>query len=206
VAVQTLYKLTDQDGYTRRGAYNECLWGPGVTHSGTGQGELCGSGYIHAYTNPLLAVLLNPSHANIASPILWECEGEIVKDDKGLKCGCISLTAIKEVPIPVITNEQRIKFSILCAMEVCKNPYWTNWAKNWLSGKDRTAYAAAYAAARAAARAAYAAARAAARAADAARAAAYAADAARAAAYAAYAAYAASPLDLIKLATLAMEE
>ena len=35
-----LYKLTDGDGQTRGGTQ----WGPGVSHSGTGEGELCGPG------------------------------------------------------------------------------------------------------------------------------------------------------------------
>jgi hypothetical protein len=107
-----LYKLTDADGYTRRGETNECLWGPGVTHSGTGKGELCGPGYIHAYQSPLLAILLNPIHAVISNPRLWECDGEIVKNDRGLKCGSISLTTIKEIDIPAISTEQKIKFAI----------------------------------------------------------------------------------------------
>ena len=51
----TLYKLTDGDGQTRGGTQ----WGPGVSHSGTGKGELCGPGWIHAYEHPLIAVLLN---------------------------------------------------------------------------------------------------------------------------------------------------
>ena len=65
-----LYKLTDGDGQTMSGTQ----WGPGVSHSGTGEGELCGPGWIHAYEHPLIAVLLNPIHANIQNPRLWEAE------------------------------------------------------------------------------------------------------------------------------------
>jgi hypothetical protein len=141
-----LYKLTDQDGYTRRGEKNECLWGEGVSHSGTGEGDLCGPGYIHAYTDPLLAVLLNPIHAALRLPRLWEAEGEVAKDGHGLKVGCVTLTTTRAIALPVITTEQRVRFAILCAKHVCKNEAWNAWADGWLSGADRTARAAARAA------------------------------------------------------------
>jgi len=41
-----LYKLTDVDGYTR----NNTRWGKNVTHTTDGSGELCGPGWLHAYT------------------------------------------------------------------------------------------------------------------------------------------------------------
>ena len=107
----TLYKLTDQDGYTRRNYDNACLWGENVSHSGTGEGDLCGPGYVHAYTHPLLAVLLNPIHANVPTPRLWEAEGAIAKSDRGLKVGCVTLTTIREMPLPIISTEQRVRFA-----------------------------------------------------------------------------------------------
>ena len=152
-----VYKLTTQDWYTRKGESNQCLWGPGVTHSGTGKGDLCGPGYIHAYLSPLLAVLLSPIHANIRNPVLWECETEIVKSDNGLKVGGISLTTIGTVSLPSVTKDQRIAFAIYCAKSVCKDQTFNRWADDWLSGKDRSA-SAAWAAARSASSAASAAA------------------------------------------------
>lgn len=145
-----LYKLTTQDYKTRKGKQNECTWGEGVTHSGTGVGPLCSPGWIHAYTSPLLAVLLNPIHANLDDPILWEAEGDIGLSDSGLKVGGRSLTTIKKIPLPILTREQKVIFAILCAKSVYKNPSYLRWADNYISGKDRT-----YAAANAAAKVAY---------------------------------------------------
>ena len=142
-----LYKLTDQDGYTRRQFSNACLWGPGISHSGTGEGDLCGPGYIHAYTSPLLAVLLNPIHADFAEPRLWEAEGEVVKSDNGLKVGVVTLTTVRELPLPVVTTEQLVRFAILCTKAVCSDPTWNARADNRLTGADRagaTASAAAW--------------------------------------------------------------
>lgn len=141
-AMTTLYKLTDRDGFTRAGYSNACLWGENVTHSGTGKGDLCGPGWVHAYTSPLLAVLLNPIHANIPYPRLWRAEGEIVMNDRGLKVGCRTLTTIEEMPLPVLTTEQRVRFAILCAMQVCDSPKWRLWAERWLSGQSRSTMAA----------------------------------------------------------------
>ena len=143
-----LYKLTDRDGQTFGGTQ----WGPGVSHSGTGKGELCGPGWIHAYEHPLVAVLMNPIHANFKNPRLWEAEGEVGLRDGQLKCGCKTLTTIREIPLPEITMEMRVRFTILCAKEVCACSEWNAWGDKWLSGEDRTlsAAAAAYRAAMAA--------------------------------------------------------
>lgn len=133
-----LYKLTTQDNKTRKGHYNETTWGEGVSHFGTGEGNLCGPGWIHAYTSPLLAVLMNPVHANIGNPKLWEAEGEVVLSDRGLKVGCRTLTTVREIPLPEVTITQRIAFAILCTKEVCKDAAWNAWANKWLSGEDRS--------------------------------------------------------------------
>jgi len=194
------------------------LWGEGISHTASGEGELCSAaGWLHAYSHPLLAVLLNPIHANIKNPKLWEAYGSgLKKSDHGLKLGFTKLTTKKEIALPVITDTQKIAFAILCALEVCKEPRFVTWANNWLSGKDRTADAAAYAVANAAANATYAAINAARAAYYAAYyvvdAAYYAADAARYAAkdyYNVYIATAANnvnnDIDLIKLAKKAMK-
>ena len=136
--MSTLYKLTDSCGKTR----NDTQWGHGVSHSGTGEGELCGPGWIHAYEHPLIAVLVNPIHANFPNPRLWEAEGEIGLRDGQLKCGCKTLTTVREIPLPAVTTEMRVRFGILCAKEVCAYPAWSTWADRWLSGEDRTQAAA----------------------------------------------------------------
>jgi hypothetical protein len=197
-----LYKLTDENDRT----YNNTQWGENVTHTASGKGDLCGPGWLHAYTNPLLAVLLNPIHAGFKSPHLWEAEGRIYKTDKGLKVSTKKLATIRRMKLPPIYATQRIAFGILCAKKVYTDKKFVRWANEWLSGKNRseTAAWAAYAAANAANAAAYAANAAA----YAAYAAAYAAaNAANAAAYAANAAaYAADKsIDLVSIAHKAMK-
>jgi hypothetical protein len=195
-----LYKLTDSKHQTR----NSTQWGENVTHEATGDGKLCGPGWLHAYTDPLLAVLLNPIHGNIGNPVLWEAEGDIGKDDRGLKVGCKSLTTIKQLDSPEITVVNRIAFGIFCALEVYHETKFKKWANGWLNNTDRSAYAAAVA--YAAANAAYAAVANATNAYAAANAA-YAAVADATNAYAANAAYAAAnaaEIDLPAIAKKAM--
>ena len=191
-----LYKLTDANAQT----YNKTQWGEGITHEGTGEGDLCGPGWIHAYTDPLLAVLLNPIHGDFVNPLLWEAEGEVGKEDHGLKVGCKVLTTIKPIPLPVITTEQKVKFAIYCALEVYRDPIFATWANGWVENKDRSV-----AAARNAETAGSWAARAAAR--DAARAARAAAEAAvwAARSWAAAAAEAAAWAEVINLPQIASE-
>ena len=146
-----LYKLTNQENET----FNQTKWGENVSHETDGTGGLCGSGWLHAYTHPLLAVMLNPIHGNFINPKLWECEGEIGLNDRGLKVGCKKLTTTKEIPLPNITLEQKVRFAILCGKQTCRNKKWNEWADKWLNGKDRRKKAAANAAANSAANAAF---------------------------------------------------
>lgn len=129
-----LYKLTNSNART----YNDTQWGAGVTHKASGEGQLCGPGWLHAYTDPLLAVLLNPIHANFEEPRMWESEGQVGITNHGLKVGCTTLTTVREIPLPNITVEEKVRFGILCALKVYKDESFVTWAKNWLIRANRT--------------------------------------------------------------------
>jgi hypothetical protein len=137
------YKLVTQDYKTRKGQENETTWEIGKTVTAESSSiELCSAGVIHSYETPELAVLLNPIHANIQNPrlLVIECS-EIVAQDWG-KAGHKSVTAIKEIPLPIIGLKQKIAFSILCSLAVYKDPKYVIWANNWLSNFDNTTEAA----------------------------------------------------------------
>ena len=135
-----LYKFTDQNMQTHGG----CQWVLGEKKTTSGEGELCGPGWLHCYADPLLAVLLNPIHADYENPRLFRAHvGGTSKPDHGLKSGYTKMTLIEEIPVPAISTAQRVRFAILCAMKVYRNPGFVQWGENWLSGKDRSAEAAA---------------------------------------------------------------
>lgn len=139
----TAYKLTNQFGKS----HSETQWGENVTHTTNGGGELCGAGWLHYYEHPLLAVLLNPVHADFWPARLWECRPEgSIKHDRGLKSGCTQLTTLREIPLPEVTPEQRVRFAIFCALAVNRSPAFVAWAEKWVSGADRTGESAEWAA------------------------------------------------------------
>ena len=145
------YKLTNAQDETQ----GPTKWGVGVTHVATGdpvRQPLCSNAYIHAYEHPLLAVLHDPIGANFGPTAhLWEAESDDEPlRDRQMKLGVRSLMTLRRIELPEVTAEQRVRYAILCGKAVYHEPSWTTWADNWLSGVDRSAYAASYAAARAA--------------------------------------------------------
>ena len=220
-----LYKLTDENGKTHGGTQ----WAAGVTHGAQermSNPTLCTSDVIHAYADPDLALLMNPTHASFSQPRLWEAEGEPCVQQAD-KLGCYSLTTTRELVLPSWYQDDkmrvrvRVRFAVLAARAVLdifevvrpdddRPRKAIEAAEAYLSGGTASAYAAwaASAAASAASSASYAAS-AAAYAAWAASAAASASYAASAAAYAAWAASAAraklTSLDLVALAREAVK-
>ena len=96
-----LYKLTDQEGYTRRNETGQTQWSSGFSMElpNVENPELCTNQVIHAYKNINLAFLLNLNHANIANPRVWEADGDIACEDWG-KVGCFKLSVISELQSP----------------------------------------------------------------------------------------------------------
>lgn len=172
------YKLLSQE----MTSYNGMKWEIGKTNVATGKGNnLCTDGVLHCYSDPELAIILNPVHADITNPRLFEIECDAIVADDGTKQGSKSQTILRELPIPNISTNTKVIFAILCAKAVYTEQSFISWAMNWLNGHDRTHTAADAAAANAAA--AYHAADAAAYATNAAAAYYAAAEAAEAAAY-----------------------
>lgn len=152
MTVKKIYKLTDEKLQTK----NSFQWKPGEWKTAPGYGPLCTKGWLHAYESPLVAAFMNPVHADIKNPVLWEAEGTGASlSDNGLKIGFNRMRIIKRIDLPEITVEQRVAVAIRCACTVYRSPRFLKWAENWINGIDRTKYpAAAQAAAEAEARAA----------------------------------------------------
>ena len=134
-----LYKLTDALNQTR----GATQWGPGVEHTADGKGEMCSEHFLHAYTDPLLAVCMDPAHCDFGrAGRLWLADGDAPAND-GTKVGCTRLRTVRRIPKPrkparaVLT-----RWAIYCAKHVTTDARWLWWAAWWLNGKDRTASAA----------------------------------------------------------------
>ena len=187
------YKLTDSDGYTRRGKEGETLWKVGAVVEPQGEGSApCGPGVLHAYISPEVAIFCNPVHAEIKHPRCFEVElaaGGTWSTDGLKRWTMSSLRVVREVALPELALEMLVAWAIVMAPHKSTRA----WAVNWLNGTSCSAEAA-WSAARSARSAAEAArsARSAEAAARSARSAAEAAEAARSARSAAWSAEAAA--------------
>jgi hypothetical protein len=146
----TVYKLTDSDGYTRRGQDGETHWRIGETVTVAGDGTaLCTSEIIHAYLSPEITAFMNPIHAAFDHPHLYAAETPEVVANSGTKIGVKTLTLRERFALPQFTKHQRILAALRIALELTGDwpgkEVFTKWAEDWKSGKDRT-YDAAYAA------------------------------------------------------------
>ena len=133
--VATIYKLTDMNMKT----FGGYPWALGKWNRTSGEGDLCGPGWLHAYTSPVLAELLDPIHANFREYRLFrgEASGPVISDS-GLKVGYTNMRITEELPRLHITTENRIRFGIACACRVCTSAEYRAWAERWVSGADRT--------------------------------------------------------------------
>ena len=131
--METVYKLTRPD----RTAHNGFKYEVGKEYRFSGIGELCGSGFSHAYLSLATAVLHNPIHGKFNPVIGWKCNAVIGKRDGHMKVGCTSIELIEQVILPIVTPEQRIAYEIHCIFPSVL-PEWNKWAKDWLSGKNRS--------------------------------------------------------------------
>lgn len=125
----------------RTAATRELIWSIGGTHVAIGAGTDIGSdAMIRVYEHPLIAVLMNPIHEDFdpTKMRLFIAEGDIVVRQGQLQCGVRALKLVEEIPVPILTLEQRVKFALLSHKEVCDDPDWNTWADAWLSGKDRS--------------------------------------------------------------------
>ena len=120
-----VYKLTDSDGYTQKDRRRETKWELDKEHVLVPKEmpQLCSPDVFHAYLDPDLALLLNPIHAKIENPTLWEAQGEVVVEDWG-KVGCFKLTITKQLELPDwdkdadLRQNVSIHFAVLCAEAV----------------------------------------------------------------------------------------
>lgn len=92
----------------------------------------------------VLGLMMDPIHANIGSGVrAFAVAGDLVVSRPDL-AGAHKLEVGDEIEVVVPTQDQRLRFAILCAQIAVGDQYpeWNRWAENWLSGEDRSAEAA----------------------------------------------------------------
>ena len=139
-SITLMYKLTTRGLAT----YNNTLWTPGVWKKTSGEGEMCGPGWLHCYSHPELALLLNSGHAELFRPLLWEIEVAGQHTTDGLKHATTEQRLMRQIPTPPIFEHEAKVFGVLCALKASQekeelnwqlpNETWATWAENYLSG------------------------------------------------------------------------
>lgn len=135
------YKLVKQD----MTSYGGCKWKIEEWKEATGKADqpLCTDGWLHCYSSPLLAILHNPIHASIKDPRLFEVEvSGKTKDDSGTQRGFCKMRLVRELSLPAVTQEQRIRYGILCAKAIYRDAKFVVRVDSWLSSEDRSKTAA----------------------------------------------------------------
>lgn len=123
------YLITDQDNKTWR----DIQWGENVAHE-----EENFNYHFIVYNAPQVATYMYPCYEGIKNPKLWLAAGENMTRDEGFRSQFAKLTTTKEFVVSLPTDEQRITFGILCAMNLVLNPIFRDWALKYLKGDDQT--------------------------------------------------------------------
>ena len=138
-----LYKLTNANSESGLPPAKPTTWSKGFHPPRLdGYGPLCTRHWYHAYSSPLLAVLLDPIHGDFGEG--RRCyrvkvnEADVGDLDSGLKFGFKTGLVLDEVPLPEVTLVQKIAFGILCSLESPQPGKYFYWAPDWLSGKNRS--------------------------------------------------------------------
>lgn len=56
-----------------------------------------------------------------------------------MKLGTTSLQLTREIPLPILTMEHRIRYAIGCALSCQQSKEFIYWATRWVDGTDRSA-------------------------------------------------------------------
>lgn len=98
-----LWKLTDEDGYTRATYMNATKWEKGkvnVLSEDLGGKTLCTGDVFHAYYHWAFAVLLNRYHGAYYPYRMWQVEGKVIAREGFAKCGTKEMKVLREVELP----------------------------------------------------------------------------------------------------------
>ncbi|MEE8388535.1 MAG: hypothetical protein V3R65_08160 [Acidiferrobacterales bacterium] len=89
--------------------------------------------------SPLVAIMLNPWHAQLDKPKMLEMLFTTAAADTSTPT--ISMD-VREVDVPETTTDQKIIFALMVISEVYGNEQFDQWAEKWINGSDRGAQSA----------------------------------------------------------------
>ena len=123
------YLITDQENKT----WGDVQWGENISHEQENDNY-----HFVVFNSPETARYLYPSCEGTKNPKIWNASGENMSRNDGFRTRFAKLTTISELAFSLPTNEQRINFGILCALNVMLYEPFKTWALKYLRGEDQT--------------------------------------------------------------------
>jgi hypothetical protein len=126
------YLLTDAENHTWRGS---TIYPGRSVYSMNTQNNIVATNASEIGESPLVAIMLNPWHAEVENQKMLELEFSMismVKHDPRINL------LIRETQTPSVTTDQKIVFALMVIQDVYKNEVFNNWSDNWISGNDRS--------------------------------------------------------------------
>ena len=91
--------------------------------------------WLHAFTHPIIAMLLNRVYVDADDPKVWRCRGKIAHLAIDKLAYCNELTTEQLMVKPNIGLYTRMKFGFACVDKVYKNTAFHNWMLDWFGGR-----------------------------------------------------------------------
>ncbi len=127
------YILADSANHTRRGSR---IFPGHSTFSSQTSNNIVAQNASEIGASPLVAIMLNPWHAQLEKPKMLELRFAAVAIDTSDPT--ISMN-VREVAVPETTTDQKIIFALMVISAVYKNDQFNQWAEKWINGSDRSA-------------------------------------------------------------------
>ncbi len=121
------YLLTDVNGRSRRGTTIETNRTNGKRQFG---GDVVSQNIWECADTPLLAVMINPLHAESVYPRLFEIRGFGQEQNE--------IYRIRETGLPKVLPEQKLVFAMYCLRSLTPDAVFVAWVERWLANIDRT--------------------------------------------------------------------
>ncbi len=122
------YLLTDVNGRSRRGTTIDTKRTNGKRQFG---GDVVSQNIWECADTPLLAVMINPLHAECVLPRLFEIRGEFGQQQN-------TIHRIREIGLPKALPEQKLAFAMYCVRSLAPDDAFAAWADRWLANIDRS--------------------------------------------------------------------
>lgn len=122
------YLLADLHGRTRRGMTIETKRANGKRYYGD---DIVSRNIWECADTPLLAIMINPLHAECVRPRLFEISSKFGQDQN-------TVHRVREINLPEVLPEQKLAFAMYCVRSLVSECVFGTWVERWLANNDRS--------------------------------------------------------------------